>query len=91
MPLIESAPHNFGKGKKYLGVMGNLVAFGCKMAFEKGFDGEMAFDSKTKLIEHYKRELGARLFGFCRMVIWKDASTVLINRYYPDFFDKFKL
>ncbi|MCL1867893.1 MAG: hypothetical protein FWF72_02940 [Paludibacter sp.] len=27
MHLIETAPHNLGKTKKYFGVMGNLVAF----------------------------------------------------------------
>ena len=29
MHLIETAPHNLGKTKKYFGVAGNLVAFGC--------------------------------------------------------------
>ena len=57
MHLIETAPHNFGKNKKYFGVMGNLVAFCCKMSYEKGFDGEMGFDSKTELIEHYTRNV----------------------------------
>ncbi|WP_461257824.1 hypothetical protein [Treponema sp. R80B11-R83G3] len=31
MHLIESAPCNIGKEKKYLGVCGNLTAFGCKL------------------------------------------------------------
>jgi hypothetical protein len=33
--LIETAPHNFGKEKIYEGVLGNLVAFACKVSFEK--------------------------------------------------------
>jgi hypothetical protein len=89
MPLIETAPHNFGKGKKYYGVMGNLVAFGCKMAFEKGFDGCMGFVAKSKLIAHYQKELGATSYGQ-RMVIETQASVNLINRYYPDFFTQKK-
>ena len=32
MHLIESAPFNRGKEKIYLGVPGNLVAFGCKIS-----------------------------------------------------------
>jgi hypothetical protein len=42
MHLIEAAPHNFGKEKRYMGVAGNLVAFACKLSFEQGFDGYVA-------------------------------------------------
>jgi hypothetical protein len=88
MNLIETAPHNYGQGKKYYGVMGNLVAFGCKLSFEKGFEGCMAFVAKTKLIPHYEKELGAKLMWGQRMSIETNASINLINRYYPDFFNK---
>ena len=37
--LIESAKFNRGKTKIYLGVPANLMAFACKTAFEKGYDG----------------------------------------------------
>ena len=50
MHLIETAPHNFGKGEKFMGVAGNLVAFACKLSFESGFNGYVAFTSKTELI-----------------------------------------
>ena len=86
--LIETAPHNFGKNKKYFGVLGNLIAFCCKVSYQNGFDGELGFDSKTNLIPHYIKELGARHFGGQRMVILKDAAKKLITRYYPDFFNK---
>jgi len=85
MNLIETAPHNFGKNKQFIGVLGNLVAYVCKLSFEYGFDGEMAFDAKTVLIEHYEKELGARHWGGQRMVIWRDAAIKLTNRYFPDF------
>lgn len=46
MHLIEAAPHNFGKGKKYAGVAGNLVSFACKLSFDEGFGGFVAFTQK---------------------------------------------
>jgi hypothetical protein len=90
MQLIETAPHNFGKAKKYLGVSGNLVAFGCKLSFEKGFEGCMAFIAKTKLIPHYEKELGAELLWGQRMSIETNAAINLINRYFPEFFNQIK-
>ena len=85
MSLIETAPHNFGKTKKYLGVAGNLVAFGCKLSFEKGFEGYVSFESKTKLIEHYKKTLGAKILFGQHMELDTNASRKLISRYFPDF------
>ncbi len=62
MHLIETAPHNFGKNKRYIGVMYNLVAFVCKLSFDNGFDGVVAFTAKTTLIKHYQEKLGANKF-----------------------------
>jgi hypothetical protein len=84
MTLIESAPFNIGKGKKYLGVCGNLTAFGCKVSMECGFDGVVAFDPKTALIPHYERTLGAVLINNRRMVIFEDKAKLLIDKYFPD-------
>jgi hypothetical protein len=86
MDLIETAPHNLGENKRYEGVMGNLVAYGCKTAFMKGFNGEMAFVSKTKLMPHYQQKLGAEVLWGQRMGIKTKASILLVNRYFPDFF-----
>ncbi|MDR1838235.1 MAG: hypothetical protein LBQ93_01420, partial [Treponema sp.] len=58
MHLVESAPYNIGKGKKYIGVCGNLTAFGCKMSKEYGFDGVVVYEPKTALIPHYQKTLG---------------------------------
>jgi len=88
MNLIETAPHNYGQGKKYYGVMGNLVAFGCKLSFEKGFEGCMVFIAKTKLIPYYEKELGAELLWGQRMLIETNASINLIKKYFPEFFNK---
>lgn len=84
MHLLESAHFNKGKTKVYLGVPGNLVAFACKVAFEKGYDGFVAFDSKTALIEHYKKTLGATLFRGQRMFIETTAALKLVAKYFKN-------
>jgi hypothetical protein len=82
MHLIESAKFNKGKSKIYLGVPGNLVAFACKLSFDKGYDGYVAFDSKTKLIQHYEDTLGAKWFKGTRMYIDSISANKLINQYF---------
>ena len=59
MNLLESAPFNIGKKKLYEGVVGKLVAYSCKISYQQGFDGYVAFTSKTKLTKHYEETLGA--------------------------------
>lgn len=82
MHLIESAPFNKGKGKVYLGVPGNLVAYACRLAFQKGFGGFVSFHSKTKLIEHYIKTLGAYHFGGQLMIIDTLPAKTLIEKYF---------
>jgi hypothetical protein len=80
--LIESAPFNIGKNKAYLGVPGNLVAFACKLSFQRGGDGYVSFLSKTKLIEHYEKTLGAVHFGGHNMIITPEIALKLTNKYF---------
>lgn len=82
MHLIESAPFNFGKNKLYLGVPGNLVAFACKQSFLRGTGGYVSFRSKTQLIEHYEKTLGAVHFGGHLMIIDSNAALKLIEKYF---------
>ena len=82
LPLIESAPFNIGKGKIYFGVPGNLVAFACKISFQKGYEGYVSFHSKTVLIGHYEKSLGAVHFGGHLMVINDNVAKFLVDRYY---------
>lgn len=82
MPLIESAPFNRGKDKVYLGAPGNLVAFACRLSFQKGYDGFVSFHSKTKLIDHYEKTLGAYHFGGHLMIINTNAANHLVNKYF---------
>ena len=82
MGLVESAPFNIGKNKLYEGVAGNLVAYACKVSFQKGFDGFVAFDAKTKLRHHYEKTLGAYMLGGQRMIIPTKPAQILINKYF---------
>jgi hypothetical protein len=84
MHLIESAPFNRGKEKVYLGVPGNLVAFACKLAFHKGFEGYLSFRSKSTLLDHYAKTLGAQHIGAQIMVINTDSALKLIDKYFKD-------
>ena len=84
MHLIESAPFNVGKEKIYKGVCGNLVAYGCKLSKECGFDGYLSFDAKTVLIKHYKETLGAKYYGGQKMGIEPKEADRLINSYFHD-------
>jgi hypothetical protein len=82
MHLVESAPFNKGKAKLYAGIPGNLVAFACKLSFQRGHDGNIAFISKTQLIDHYVDSLGAEHVGGRLMIIDSEAALKLINRYF---------
>ena len=82
MHLVESAPFNKGKSKIYLGVPGNLVAFACQLSFQRGYEGNVAFISKTQLIEHYSKSLGAIHLGNQRMIIIPDVALKLIEKYF---------
>ena len=82
--LIESAPFNRGRGKVYLGVPGNLVAFACRLSYQKGHDGFVSFHAKTKLIDHYEKTLGAYHFGGHLMIINNIAARNLISKYFKE-------
>jgi hypothetical protein len=84
MHLVESAPFNKGKTKMYSGVPGNLVAFACKLSFQRGHEGNVSFLSKTQLIDHYVKTLGAFHFGGRVLVIETNAALKLIDRYFQN-------
>jgi hypothetical protein len=84
MHLVESAPFNKGKTKVYSGVPGNLVAFACKLSFQRGHDGNVAFVAKSQLIDHYIETLRAVHFGGRLMIIDTNAALELIHRYFTN-------
>lgn len=67
----------------YSGVPGNLVAFACKLAFQRGHEGNVSFFSKTQLVLHYIDTLGALHFGGRLMIIDTNAALKLLNKYFP--------
>lgn len=81
--LVENAPFNKGKSKVYAGVPGNLIAFACKLAFQRGHEGNVSFFSKTQLVQYYIDTLGAIHFGGRLMLIDTNAALKLINKYFP--------
>lgn len=83
MHLVESAPFNKGKNKMYAGVPGNLVAFACKLSFQRGHEGNISFYSKTQLIQHYIDSLSAMHVGGRIMIIDTIAALKLIDKYFP--------
>lgn len=80
--ILESAKFNKGRNKLYTGVAGNLVAYACKISFDKGCEGFVAFDSKTALIKHYEQSLGATHFRGQRMFIETRAAAQLVAKYF---------
>ncbi|HZJ35117.1 MAG TPA: hypothetical protein VFD29_00670 [Gillisia sp.] len=80
--LLENAPFNIGNQKLYEGVAGNLIAYSCKVSFQKGHDGFVAFTAKSKLIEHYEKTLGAVHFKNQRMIIDTNAAKMLVSKYF---------
>ena len=84
MNLLESSPFNIGKNKLYEGAAGNLVAYACKVSFQKGFEGNLAFVAKTKLIKHYEDTLGAYHFKNQKMIIETEPARLLVEKYFKD-------
>ncbi len=80
--LLESAPFNIGKNKLYEGVAGNLIAYACKLSFQRGYDGYVSFIAKTKLIKHYQESLGAKHFKNNKMIIDSAAAEFLVKKYF---------
>jgi len=82
MHLVENAPFNKGRIKMYAGVAGNLVAFACKLSFQRGHQGNVSFHSKTQLVQHYIDSLGAAHVGGRIMIIHTVAALKLIDKYF---------
>jgi hypothetical protein len=84
MNLLESSPFNIGKHKIYEGVAGNLVAYACKISFQRGYEGFVSFTAKTNLIKHYEKTLSAYHFKNQRMIIETKAAKNLVEKYFKN-------
>lgn len=80
--LIENAAFNRGEGKFFDGVVGNLLTFACLLSVNSGFEGFVAFDSKSELIRYYQQKYGAIRIGGIRMAVDEQAAHHLIDKYY---------
>lgn len=63
----------------------NLIAFVCKLAFEKGYGGVVAFVAKTRLIDHYKTSLGAKIMIGNKMFIDTKEAYAIVKQYFKNF------
>jgi hypothetical protein len=83
MDLLEVAPHNYGKDKRYDHVAGCLIAHACKESFKKegGYKGYLVFVSKTSLMKLYMEKYGAEIAVGQRMFISPEQGEQLIDKY----------
>ena len=83
--LAESAPHNIGKQKQYIGVGGHLFAIAVRKSVDCGYGGYVFMDAKNaELAEHYRKTLGATFLGKphpYRMIIDEEIALKLLDIY----------
>lgn len=83
--LAESAPQNFGKNKKYLGVGGHLFAIAARRSYDLGYSCFFFLDAKNMdLVHYYEKMLNARLLGRphpYRMAVEEASAFNLIKEY----------
>jgi len=78
--LIEIHDKSIGKNKLYQRIAGILIAYACKISFDKGFFGFVSLIPKTKLIEHYKNKYGFNQFGR-HLALELNSSESIMNKY----------
>ncbi len=61
--LLQTSEENVGRKKKYDRIAGCLIAFACKQAFIRGYDGTVALEPKTDLKKHYTEKYGMQNAG----------------------------
>ncbi|MDR0591820.1 MAG: hypothetical protein LBG60_00895 [Bifidobacteriaceae bacterium] len=79
--LIEAAPWNRGRRKAVDGVVGVLFATVAQDSLDAGFDGFVAFKSKTVLKDHYVKKYGAKVLFDDQLFFDTAASLKLIADY----------
>lgn len=78
--LIEISSQNVGKNKTYEHIAGCLIAFACRFAFDKQYDGFVSLEPKTKLAQHYHDKYGFKPMGIY-MAVESDIANSLIQKY----------
>jgi hypothetical protein len=60
------------------------LLFACRLSFQRGLEGNVSFISKTQLIDHYVKSLGAFHFGGRLMIIETQSALKLIDKYFKN-------
>lgn len=79
--IVEAAPHNYSHLGRFEGVGAHLFAIACQVSFDAGYDGVVAFTSKSNLVEYYMDKLNAVEITPRRMVIFEEAAQILLDKY----------
>lgn len=81
--LIEVGAKNRGKDKEIENIAGRLIAFACKIAFDRDYWGFVSLKPKTQLIDLYQEKYGFRQYG--RLLgVEQGSSRELIIKYWID-------
>lgn len=83
MNLIETSSDQRGEKKTIDNIAGCLLAFGCQVAFNRGYYGFVSLLPKTKLIDLYQEKYGFNQFGRL-LAVEGDSAKHLITKYLFD-------
>ncbi len=81
--VIETSDRHRGRKKTIENIAGCLIAFSCKLAFERQYDGFVSLQPKTKLNDYYQGEYGFRQYGRL-LAVEQELSRKLILEYLSD-------
>lgn len=81
--LIEVIKSQVGKTKTLDNIAGCLIAYACVLAFNRGYEGFVSLQPKTRLIDLYQDKYGFRQFGRLLAVEY-EISKQLIDKYIGD-------
>lgn len=78
--LIEVGLQNRRKDKEIENIAGCLIAFACRLAFDRDYFGFVSLKPKTQLINLYQDKYGFRQYGRL-LAVEQESSMVLISKY----------
>jgi|AntRauTorckE5430_2_1112549.scaffolds.fasta_scaffold16580_2 hypothetical protein len=83
MNLIETSSDHRGVKKSIDNIAGCLLAFGCQVAFNRGYYGFLSLLPKTQLVDFYQEKYGFNQFGRL-LAVEGESAKHLINKYLID-------
>lgn len=81
--LLAASKENVGQSQEFSRIAGCLIAFVCKEAFKRGFEGYVCLKPKTKLEAHYMEQYGLQSTKMY-LITEGENSLQLIQEYYED-------